>query len=97
MSIYRHYTGKYYRLLYRDATSVLNGETFVVYQQLYATLQYPLGHVWIRADWDFDAENFTRIQLGSEERQFIHKRFELVTQVPRKVKRMLKRIDSVRE
>jgi len=105
--VYKHYKGKYYRVLCGGAEHSESGEELVVYQQLYRSKGRPLGYVWVRPAYSFHgavsefvstkaelrSKTWVATPMFSEPRQ----RFEYVNQVPRGIARLIKRLDRINE
>lgn len=55
--VYRHYKGSYYETIHIGRHTETQ-ELMMVYRQLYATPEYPIGYVWIRplVMWNSDVE-----------------------------------------
>ena len=78
--IYKHYKGKYYRVLYH-AKHTETEQKFVVYQQLYAK-NYPLGFVWVRPFDLFYGKVKNDVQ-----------RFNLIKDYPTHIRKVLRKLE----
>lgn len=81
--IYKHYKGKYYRVLYH-AIHTEDENTLVVYQQLYLN-EYPVGFVWVRPH-DMFYEKIVIDDINID-------RFELVNDYPKHIRKALAKLE----
>lgn len=85
--VFRHYKGRYYRVLYNNAAHSESGELLIVYQQLqHYSAEHPAGRIWVRpASLFYDASPADA-----------HKRrFEPVKRVPRRIAKLVARLDRL--
>lgn len=85
----KHYSGRYYRVLSEHAQHSVTGQQLVVYQALYKAKRHPVGQLWVH-----DRQEF---KLVMQMNGAFVERFTPVKHVPRRIRRLLRRLDGKSE